>query len=166
MTESQRIANIADIALRDVGNDEAFQGKVGSVGRLLGLTGLGCSLTVVPPGKRAWPFHRHHVTSELFYIISGSGEVRLDDRKLPLRAGDLVANPAGAEAHQIINTGTSELRYLAFSDVQTVDVIEYPDSDKVAVAAGVRNADLSTASYKALGRITPVGYFDGEKGDG
>ena len=166
MSEPQRIANIADIALRDVGNGEAFQGKVGSVGPLLGLKGLGCSLTIVPPGKRAWPFHRHHVTSELFYIISGSGEVRLDDRRLPLRAGDLIANPAGGEAHQIVNTGTSELRYLAFSDIHTADVIEYPDSGKVAVAAGVSKGDLSTASYKALGHLTPAGYFDGEKDDG
>lgn len=166
MTGPQRIVNIADLAFRDAGNGEAFQAKVGSAAPLLGLTGLGCSLVVVPPGKRAWPFHRHHVANELFYVISGSGEVRLDDRTLPVRAGDLIANPAGGEAHQIANTGTSELRYLAISDVVTMDIIEYPDSGKVAAAAGVKNGDPSTASYKALGRITPAGYFDGEKGDG
>lgn len=165
MTAPQRIVNVADVALQDTGNGKAFQGKVGRVGPLLGLKGLGCSLTVVPPGKRAWPFHRHHVASELFYIIAGSGEVRLDDRTLPLRAGDLIASPAGGEAHQIINTGTSELRYLAISDVGTSDIIEYPDSGKVAAAAGIRDADLSTATYKSLGRIAPAGYFEGEKGD-
>ena len=117
---------------------------------MLGLTGLGCSLIIVPPGKRAWPFHRHHVGHELFFILEGSGEVRLDDRTLPVRAGDLIANPAGAEAHQIANTGARELRYLAISDVCTVDIIEYPNSGKVAMAAGVRNADLSTATYKAI----------------
>ncbi len=132
---------------------------------LLGLKKLGCSLTVVPPGKRAWRFHRHHVMDELFYIVSGSGEVRLDDRTLPVRAGDLIANPAGAEAHQIINTGASELRYLAISDIETVDIIEYPDPDKVGMAAGVRGGNLSSASYKAMGRVTPADYFDGEKDD-
>ena len=45
-----------------------------------------------------------------------------------------------------------ELRYLAISDIGTVDVIDYPDSGKVAMAAGVKNADLSSATYKALGR--------------
>jgi hypothetical protein len=35
----------------------------------------------------------------------------------------------------------------------------------VAAAAGVRDADLSTATYKSLGRLAPAGYFDGEKGD-
>ena len=93
---------------------------------MLGLEGVGCTLTVVPPGKRAYPFHRHHVSSELFYILSGTGAVRLDDRTLPVRPGDLIASPAGAEAHQIINTGRDELRYLAISDMATVDVIDYP----------------------------------------
>jgi uncharacterized cupin superfamily protein len=165
MSSPQRIVNIADLPLRDGGNGKGFQAKLGRAGPLLGLKKLGCSLTIVPPGKRAWPFHRHHVMDELFYIVSGSGEVRLDDRTLPVRAGDLIANPAGAEAHQIINTGTSELRYLALSDIETVDIIEYPDSGKVGMAAGVRGGDLSSASYKALGRVTPADYFDGEMGD-
>ena len=122
----------------------------------------GWALTVVPPGKRAWPLHRHHVMDELFYIVSGSGEVRLDYRTLPVRAGDLIANPAGAEAHQLVNTGASELRYLALSDIATVDIIEYPDSGKVGMAAGVKDGDLKSATYKAMGRVTPADYFDGE----
>ncbi|HEX9330054.1 MAG TPA: cupin domain-containing protein [Reyranella sp.] len=162
MSKAQRIANIDDLALRDGGNGKGFQAKLGRAGPLLGLKRLGCSLTVVPPGKRAWPFHRHHVADELFYIVSGSGEVRLDDQTLAVRAGDLIADPAGTEAHQIINTSASELRYLAISDIGTVDIIEYPDSAKVGVAAGVKDGDLSRASYKAMGRITPADYFDGE----
>jgi uncharacterized cupin superfamily protein len=162
MRGPQRIVNIADLAMEDGGNGKAFQAKLGRAGPMLGLKKLGCSLTVVPPGKRAWPFHRHHVMDELFYIVSGSGEVRLDDRTQPLRAGDLIASPAGGEAHQIINTGTSELRYLAISDINTVDIIEYPDSGKVGMAAGVKGGDLKSASYKAMGRVTPADYFDGE----
>jgi uncharacterized cupin superfamily protein len=163
MSEARRVVNLSDVPLREVGNGKTFQGQAGRIAPMLGLTGLGCSLTVVPPGKRAYPFHRHHVGNELFFILSGSGEVRLDQRRLPLRAGDVVANPAGAEAHQIVNTGTDDLRYLAISDVGTVDIIEYPDSGKVAVAAGIKNADLTTASYRALGHVTPADYFDGEE---
>ncbi len=162
MSDQQRIVNIADVVLHDAGNGKGFKAKIGRAGPMLGLGRLGCSLTVVPPGQRAWPFHRHHVSDELFYIVAGSGEVRLDDRTLPVRAGDLIANPAGAEAHQIVNTGTTELRYLAISDIGAVDIIEYPDSGKVGMAAGVRNGDLSTASYKAIGRITPADYWEGE----
>ena len=163
MSDARRIVNLADVPLKDNGDGKSFQARVGRVGPMLGLSGLGCTLTVVPPGKRAYPFHRHHVFSELFYILAGSGEVRLDDRTLPVRAGDLIASPAGAEAHQIINTGQDELRYLAISDMDTVDVIDYPDSKKMGVAAGVKNGDLSTATYKAFGRVTPADYFDGEE---
>jgi uncharacterized cupin superfamily protein len=163
MSQTKRVVNLADVPLTDAGNGKTFQARVGRIAPILGLTGLGCALTVVPPAKRAYPFHRHHVFNELFFVLSGSGEVRLDERRLPLRAGDLVANPAGAEAHQIVNTGTDELRYLAISDIGTVDVIDYPDSGKMGVAAGVKNGDLSTATYKAFGRVTPADYFDGEE---
>ena len=162
MSKPQRIVNITELALQDGGNGKGFQAKLGRAGPLLGLKRLGCSLTVVPPGKRAWPFHRHHVTDELFYIVSGSGEVRLDDQTQAVRAGDLIASPAGTEAHQILNTGASELRYLAISDINTVDIIEYPDSGKVGMAAGVKDGNLSSASYKTMGRVTPADYFDGE----
>jgi len=163
MNNAQRIVNLGDVPLQDAGNGKGFLAKVGRIGPMLGLAGLGCALTIVPPGKRAYPFHRHHVSNELFYVLSGSGEVRLDDRTLPVRAGDLIANPAGTEAHQIVNTGKDELRYLAISDIGTVDVIDYPDSGKMGVAAGVKNGDLSTATYKAFGRVAPADYFDGEE---
>jgi uncharacterized cupin superfamily protein len=116
----------------------------------------------VPPGKRAFPFHRHHVADEMFFILSGTGEYRLGDQTLPLRAGDFVGAPAGGEAHQIINSGTEDLRYLGFSTVGSVDVVDYPDSGKVGVAAGIKNADFKTATYTGLGRIQKADYFDGE----
>ena len=90
--------------------------------------------------------------------------MRLDNRTC--RCAPATSLPIPREPrHQIVNTGASELRYLAISDVGTVDIIEYPDSGKVAMTAGVRNADLSTATYKAIGRVAPADYWDGERGD-
>jgi hypothetical protein len=43
-----------------------------------------------------------------------------------------------------------------------VDVVDYPDSKKIAVTAGVKNADFKTATYVGLGRLAPVDYYDGE----
>jgi hypothetical protein len=40
--------------------------------------------------------------------------------------------------------------------------VDYPDSGKMAVAAGIKNADFTTATYRGLGRITPADYWDGE----
>jgi uncharacterized cupin superfamily protein len=158
----RRIINIADVALADNGDGKDFVARIGRVGAGLGSTGIGCMLTVVPPGKRAFPFHRHHVIDELFYIIEGEGTCRIGDASFPVRAGDLIAAPAGAEAHQIVNSSESDLRYLALSTLGSVDIVEYPDSGKMAAAAGIRNADFSTATYKTMGRVQPAGYFDGE----
>ena len=161
MTE-KAIINIDDVPLLDRGNGKQFAVKWGRVGQLLGLQGLGCAVHVVPPGKKAFPFHRHHVMDELFFIVSGKGEYRFGDEMMPVRAGDLVAAPAGTKAHQLINTGSEDLRYLGISSGSSVDVVDYPDSKKVAMAAGVKNADFKTATYVALGRITSADYYDGE----
>jgi uncharacterized cupin superfamily protein len=161
-SDTKPVVNIADVPLSDRGNGKQFAVKWGRAAPLLGLTGLGCAVHVVPPGKRAFPFHRHHVADELFFVVSGAGQYRFGDETFALRAGDLVSAPAGGKAHQIVNTGSDELRYLGISTMGGVDVVDYPDSKKVAVAAGVKNADFKTATYVGLGRIQPADYYDGE----
>jgi uncharacterized cupin superfamily protein len=156
------IVNLADVPLTEFGKGEKFAAKLGRVGPMLGSTGLGCTLTVVPPAKRAFPFHRHHVIHELFFVLAGTGEYRLGDKTYPVRAGDVIAAPAGGEAHQLLNTGLDELRYLSLSTLGEVDVVDYPDSGKMAVAAGIKNADMSTATYRAVGRVAAADYWDGE----
>ena len=161
-TPERPIVNLANVPLRDFGNGDKFVAKLGRIGPMLGSTGIGCTLTVVPPGKRAFPFHRHHVIHELFFVLSGTGEYRLGDETHSVRPGDVIAAPAGGEAHQLINTGSEDLRYLSLSTIGEVDVVDYPDSSKMAVAAGVKNADISTATYRGLGRIAAADYWDGE----
>jgi uncharacterized cupin superfamily protein len=158
------VINIDEVPLMERGNGGHFAVKWGRVGVLLGLSGLGCAVHVVPPGKKAFPFHRHHVADELFYVVSGEGEYRFGDKTMPVRSGDLVGAPAGTEAHQLINTGLQDLRYLGISSMGGVDVVDYPDSQKIAVAAGVKNADFKTATYVGLGRLAAADYYDGEDG--
>ena len=159
------VINIDEVALKDRAHGSNFAVKLGRLGPLLGLTGLGCAVHVVAPGKRAFPFHRHHVVDELFFIVSGAGEYRFGEETHPLRAGDIVAASAGTKAHQIINSGGEELRYLGISTMGGVDIVEYPDSGKVGLAAGVKDADFSTATYVGMGRIVPADYWDGEPDD-
>jgi len=156
------VIHIDEVPLLDRGNGKQFAVKWGRVGPLLGLTGLGCAVHVVPPGKKAFPFHRHHVLDELFFIVSGKGEYRYGDEILPVRAGDIVAAPAGTKAHQLINTGADDLRYLGISTMGGVDIVDYPDSGKIAAAAGIKNADFKTATYAGVGRFQPADYYDGE----
>lgn len=156
------IINIDDVKLTDRGNGKSFAVKWGRVGQALGLSALGCAVHVVPPGKKAFPFHRHHVMDELFYVLSGEGQYRWGDETLPVKPGDLVAAPAGTKAHQLINTGTSDLCYLGISSVASVEVVDYPDSNKVGITAGVKRGDFKTASFLGMGHLQKADYYDGE----
>jgi uncharacterized cupin superfamily protein len=156
------IINIDDVPLADRGNGKSFAVKWGRVGQALGLSALGCAVHVVPPGKKAFPFHRHHVMDELFYVLSGEGQYRWGDETLPVKTGDLVAAPAGSKAHQLINTGTSDLRYLGISSAASAEVVDYPDSNKVGITAGVKNGDFKTASFLGMGHLQKAHYYDGE----
>jgi uncharacterized cupin superfamily protein len=156
------IIHIDDVALVERGNGKSFSVKWGRIGPAPGLTALGCAVHVVPPGKKAFPFHRHHVMDELFYVLAGEGQYRWGDETLPVKAGDLVAAPAGTKAHQLINTGAGDLRYLGISSTAATEVVDYPDSDKVGVMAGVKNGDFRTASYAGMGRMAKADYYDGE----
>ncbi len=163
------LLNIADVPLRDNGHGDMFQAKLGRIGPLIGAKNLGCSLTIVPPGKRAFPFHVHHVNEEMFFILSGAGALRHGSETYPVRAGDVISSPpGGAEAaHQLVNTGSEDLRYLAFSTLADPEVVEYPDSGKFAVLSGrPPDGDFRKARVAFIGRKeTSLDYWDGEGAD-
>lgn len=87
----------------------------------------------LPPLKASYPYHYHTANTEVFYIISGSGEIKTPDGIKTIIAGDvIVCPPCEAGAHKIINTSESEpLRYLDCDTTISPDVIFYPDSGKL-----------------------------------
>jgi uncharacterized cupin superfamily protein len=139
------IINIADVtldprppAMSPKGEAaEKYDAKMGQIGTRIGARKLGYNLTAVPPGKRAFPLHNHHVNEEMFFILQGSGELRMGDAVHPIRTGDVIACPPGGKdvAHQIVNTGTEELRYLAVSTKESPELVDYPDSGKFGILA-------------------------------
>ncbi len=163
MTDRHDIISVADIPTRTIHDGPRFAVALADVDRALGLTQLGAMLHVVPAGKTAWPYHRHHGKDELFLILSGTGEYRVGERRLPIKAGDCIGAPAGGEAHQIINSSDGELRYLAFASHSRADVMEYPDSGKIAVVIAHGNDREPMSVFDKTGRLTPVtDYWDGE----
>jgi uncharacterized cupin superfamily protein len=136
------ILNIADVEFRKVGHGanmpgaenapEKFEAQIGDIGRKLGAQKIGCNLTVVQPGKRAWPFHNHRVNEEMFIVLEGEGEVRIGKQTFPIRKGDVMVHPPGGTdtAHQIVNTSKAELKYLALSSMLMPEICDYPDSGK------------------------------------
>lgn len=145
---------------------EKFEACMAMIAPQIGAQKLGYNLTAVPPGKRAFPLHNHHVNEEMFFILEGSGELLLGTESFPLRAGDVVACPPGGpeRAHQIINTGGVELRYLAVSTKMQPEVVQYPNTGKFGVLAdyGV-DAQGRAKTLRYIGREDlGLDYWEGE----
>lgn len=64
----------------------------------------------VPVGGSTMP-HYHPRTEEIYYILSGTGTMRIGPDKQPVVAGNAIAIPPGAP-HQLVNTGAIELKLL------------------------------------------------------
>jgi uncharacterized cupin superfamily protein len=131
------LMNLADAVFDDIEDNGFYTSRRASIAEHLGARQLGYNLTVLPPGKAQCPFHNHRGEEEMFFILEGEGELRFGDRRYPLRAHDVIACPTGGPevAHQIINTGRVELRYLAVSNRVEIEICEYPDSGKILFGA-------------------------------
>jgi mannose-6-phosphate isomerase-like protein (cupin superfamily) len=55
--------------------------------------------------------HYHPKTEEIYYLLSGTGRMRIDDELRDVGPGDAVAIPPGAP-HEITNTGDQILIFL------------------------------------------------------
>jgi quercetin dioxygenase-like cupin family protein len=72
----------------------------------------------MPPGMR---LGRHTDTAEeTQYVLSGTGELLLDEGAKPVRAGDVFVLPEGT-AHDLRNTGSDDLRIIAFFSAPQVE---------------------------------------------
>lgn len=157
--------NLAEIAFtRALQHEDRFEAKLAPVASLLGARKLGYNVTQVPPGKRAFPFHDHHANEEMFLVLEGEGTLRYGEDTWRIRAGDCIACPAGGPAHQIINTGTVNLRYLAVSTMIDTDISQYPDSGKFGAVGGRvpggRPGDATFAGF--FDESKRLDYWDGE----
>ena len=154
------VINLADLDFVET-EPGPFQHKYAPISERIGAAKLGYSLSVVPPGQKACPFHNHHAAEEMFLILEGRGTLRFGAHEYPLRKFDVIACPPGKRdvAHQIVNTGDTDLTYFALGTRERHEVCEYPDSDKVGVFAGEDGKRDLRLLFRA-GQA--VDYFDGE----
>lgn len=103
------------------------------------------------PGKSGCPFHSHSAQWECYYILSGTGTMRHGGERRDVRAGDVMMHPPG-NAHQLINTGTTDLLYYLVADNPLTEYWHYPDSDKWGFKPG-----------RAIFRKQDVDYHLGEE---
>ena len=64
----------------------------------------------VKPGTRL-SLQKHNHRSEKWNIVTGKGEVEVNDKKIPVTAGSVVDVPLGA-VHRIANTGAEKLVFI------------------------------------------------------
>jgi uncharacterized cupin superfamily protein len=123
---------------------------------------LDLAVTRLAPGKANCPYHFHHVGEELFFVLEGTGQLRLGGKTYRLRPHDIISCPPGPEgAHQIINDSDQPLVYMAISTEDEAEIAEYPDSGKV-MSYVVRNGKRV---HRHISRLADaVDYMEGEPG--
>lgn len=156
------VINLDDVEFDDIEENGRYTSRRARFSDALGARKLGYNLTVLPPGKLQCPFHSHRAEEEMFLILEGEGELRYGDRRYPLRKHDVIACPTGGAdtAHQIRNTGDTDLRYLALSNRVPLEVCEYPDSGKLLVVGD----DSAAGGFRNMFRTGDAvdDYYDGE----
>lgn len=153
--------NLNDLEDFKESNNGPFQSKYATISEKIGAKKLGYNLSIVPPGKKVCPFHNHWVNEEMFLILEGSGILRFGEEEYPIKENDIIACPPGGRdvAHQIVNTGTEDIKYLSLSTSEPYEICEYPDSNKILSVAGKEGRrEISHISKFE----SAVDYFEGE----
>ena len=155
------IANLDEVAFTDIEDNGYYTSKRAQFSDDIGAKKLGYNLTELPPGKAQCPFHSHHGEEEMFLILEGQGELRFGNERYAIRKHDVIACPTGGAevAHQIINTGTTRMRYLALSNVVQIETCVYPDSNKIMIASGLRGEPGLSKMFRSENTVE---YYDRE----
>ncbi len=156
--------NLADVEFTDVEANGTYTSRRAQFSAAIGARKLGYNLTELPPGTAQCPFHSHRAEEEMFLILDGEGELRYGPDTYRIRRHDVIACPTGdaSTAHQIINTGTTTLRYLALSSMSDIEVCEYPDSNKTGVYVQAGGGPGLRQMFRAEGTVD---YYDRESNE-
>ena len=77
----------------------------------------------------------HPNTDELYYVVEGKGEIKLDGKAFPFEEHATMLVPAGTR-HDVINTGKEELKLFAFFTTPLYPQNELIETRDKAVALG------------------------------
>lgn len=111
-----------------------------SLGDAAGLTQLGFHMMTVMPGHESTEYHRHLYEEQCFYILSGRGEVVIDEQRYALEPGDFAGFPRRGAAHTMVNTGDQPLVFLTARTLLEQDVCDYPRRQKRLYMTGSEEA--------------------------
>ena len=123
----------------------------------------GLNVVTVAPGKLPVPAHCHGGDEEIFVILEGDGTLELvpgprardrghEEEHHAVRAGHVVARPAGTQIAHAFRGGEAGLKVLMYGWRDRNDITYYPRSNKMAF----RGIGL-------IARLEPLDYWDGEE---
>ena len=121
------------------------------LGRAVGSERTGISHVTIPAGRLGYPPHCHSSEEEIFVVLAGEGTLVLGDEDYAVRPGCVVGRPPGTRVPHSFRAGATDLVYLAYGTREPNDIVYYPRSGKV-----------SLRGVGVMGRIEPLGYWDGE----
>ena len=108
------------------------------VGDALGVERAGLAHMTIQAASEGFPPHCHSAEEELFLVMSGNGRLYLDDEEHPVRAGSVVARPAGTGvSHSWVADADSSLTLLAYGERRSEDIVLYRRTGIVSIR-GVR----------------------------
>ena len=160
--------NIWEVDWDEPGEYEAAAERAGFGGvrgkrlrRQLGAT-LSSAVWELEPGARQAPYHFHHGGEELLIVLTGTPTLRSPDGERELRAGEVVHFARGPDgAHQVSNRSDAVVRYVIAAAQGSPEIIEYPDSGKIAAMA--RTETSAGGPLFTVNRLEDaVDYYDGE----
>ena len=144
------IVNVADVQpYVDEHNDSLINDR--DLGTAAGSERTGISHMTIPAGRLGYPPHCHSADEEIFVVLAGEGTLLLGDEEHAVRPGSVVGRPPGTRVPHAFRAGDADLVYLAYGTREPNDIAYYPRSGKV-----------NLRGVGVMGRIEPLGYWDGE----
>ncbi len=119
----------------------------------------------VAEGRLSGPPHCHSESEEVFAVLEGEGTLELwptpgaaaegvEREDIPVRAGHIVARPAGNSIAHAFRGGPNGVTLLAYGTNPPNDICFYPRSNKIY-----------WCGIGVIARVEPVDYSDGEPDD-
>jgi uncharacterized cupin superfamily protein len=134
--------------------DDGAEVLLTPLSRIGGLERAGVNMVCVPPGRRAFPLHRHHVEEEWVYVISGTADVRLDAERHRLGPGGFAVFPPGGPAHAVENPSSeADLVCLTGGENARGEIVDFPEAGK-RIVRGSGLFEIADA-----GSFGPFNYF-------
>ena len=81
----------------------------------------------VAAGDHSTAFHTHDRTDEWVFILAGRAHARVGDAELDIGPNDFIGHPAGGPPH--VMTAIDELTYLMGGQIDSSDVVSYPEAE-------------------------------------